>query len=280
MMTEKQYAISEVSELTGVNTVTLRAWQRRYGLLNPKRTPKGHRVYNDDDVNQIKTILTWLDKGVSIGKVKPLLSQPVVELADNETLEGFDSVVANIEAFNKAKLEKQLIQLLKEYPLTLLHKQLLTPLDTHFEQQALPLTSVNYAFWLATLNEVLIGTTHQIKAKSNQQVLVLGLDEKPNYAVALQGLKHKQQGKRVIVLEQFSLDRHGISAVDAMVKQAGVSQVVLVADTALKAKSVSDLQHWLPEFEQVGRYELVGAIAEIHPMLLSSSSEQVASESQ
>ncbi|OOE97942.1 hypothetical protein BZG79_15885, partial [Salinivibrio sp. MA427] len=37
--------ISQVAEQTGVNPVTLRAWQRRYGLLSPARTAKGHRLY-------------------------------------------------------------------------------------------------------------------------------------------------------------------------------------------------------------------------------------------
>lgn len=38
--TEKRYAIGEVSEITGVNSVTLRAWQRRYGLIVPQRTQR------------------------------------------------------------------------------------------------------------------------------------------------------------------------------------------------------------------------------------------------
>ena len=41
---EGSYPIREVSRLTGVNAVTLRAWQRRYGLVQPARTEKGHRL--------------------------------------------------------------------------------------------------------------------------------------------------------------------------------------------------------------------------------------------
>ena len=35
------YPISTVSALTGINPVTLRAWERRYGLIQPHRTDKG-----------------------------------------------------------------------------------------------------------------------------------------------------------------------------------------------------------------------------------------------
>ena len=39
-----------VSSLTGVNSVTLRAWERRYNLIRPQRTAKGHRLYTQRDV--------------------------------------------------------------------------------------------------------------------------------------------------------------------------------------------------------------------------------------
>ena len=39
------FPIRTVSHLTGVNAVTLRAWERRHGLIKPQRTPSGHRLY-------------------------------------------------------------------------------------------------------------------------------------------------------------------------------------------------------------------------------------------
>ena len=44
--------IREVARQTGVNAVTLRAWERRYGLIVPQRTPKGHRLYSAEHVGQ------------------------------------------------------------------------------------------------------------------------------------------------------------------------------------------------------------------------------------
>ncbi|WP_416885617.1 MerR family transcriptional regulator [Marinospirillum sp.] len=70
------YPIREVSRLTQVNTVTLRAWERRYGLIQPQRTPKGHRLYSVEDIERVHRILEWLDKGVSVSQVGELLDQP------------------------------------------------------------------------------------------------------------------------------------------------------------------------------------------------------------
>ncbi len=57
------YSIGEFARLCGINATTLRAWQRRYGLLKPLRTDGGHRLYSDDDVQQALKILDWVKRG-------------------------------------------------------------------------------------------------------------------------------------------------------------------------------------------------------------------------
>ncbi|WP_077954113.1 MerR family transcriptional regulator, partial [Salmonella enterica] len=54
------YSIGEFARLCGINAATLRAWQRRYGLLKPQRTDGGHRLYSDDDIRQALSILDWV----------------------------------------------------------------------------------------------------------------------------------------------------------------------------------------------------------------------------
>lgn len=44
------YRIRTVSELTGVSSATLRAWERRYGVPAPSRTASAYRLYGEDDV--------------------------------------------------------------------------------------------------------------------------------------------------------------------------------------------------------------------------------------
>src|SRR5471030_955900 len=68
--------IRDVARITGVNAVTLRAWERRYGLIVPQRTPKGHRLFSAEHVQRIHNILTWLNRGVAVSQVKQLLGTP------------------------------------------------------------------------------------------------------------------------------------------------------------------------------------------------------------
>jgi len=80
------YSIGDVAERCGINPVTLRAWQRRYGLLKPQRSIGGHRQFDEDDIQRIVEIKRWVDSGVPVGKVKALLEQDEVANHDSWTL--------------------------------------------------------------------------------------------------------------------------------------------------------------------------------------------------
>lgn len=57
--------IGEVARRTGVAVPTLRAWERRYGLLSPARTEGGHRLYSEADIGRVRGMQRLLDEGWS-----------------------------------------------------------------------------------------------------------------------------------------------------------------------------------------------------------------------
>ncbi len=57
--------IGEVSRRTGVAVPTLRAWERRYGLLEPHRTDGGHRLYRERDLQRVRSMQRLLENGWS-----------------------------------------------------------------------------------------------------------------------------------------------------------------------------------------------------------------------
>lgn len=67
------FPIRTVSSLTGINAITLRAWERRHGLIRPMRTKSGHRLYRRSDIDTILRIVALLDRGMSIGQVSQAL---------------------------------------------------------------------------------------------------------------------------------------------------------------------------------------------------------------
>jgi len=67
------YPIRTVSELTGVNAITLRAWETRYGLIEPIRKESGHRMYRQSDINRVNEIVGLTARGIRVGQVKEFL---------------------------------------------------------------------------------------------------------------------------------------------------------------------------------------------------------------
>ena len=50
---------------TGVSTHVLRAWESRYALLSPTRSPGGYRLYAAEDERRVREVLSLRDQGVS-----------------------------------------------------------------------------------------------------------------------------------------------------------------------------------------------------------------------
>jgi len=66
------YRIGAVARLTGISPDTLRIWERRYDIVEPERTPKGGRLYSQQDVTRLTMIKTLVDQGHAISTVANL----------------------------------------------------------------------------------------------------------------------------------------------------------------------------------------------------------------
>jgi MerR family transcriptional regulator, light-induced transcriptional regulator len=63
---DAKYSIKFVSQRTGVQPVTLRAWERRYKILEPSRAENGYRLYSERDVALLVWLKNQVDTGISI----------------------------------------------------------------------------------------------------------------------------------------------------------------------------------------------------------------------
>jgi MerR family transcriptional regulator, light-induced transcriptional regulator len=135
---EELFPIREVSRLTGVNPVTLRAWERRYGLIQPTRTESGHRLYSQANIEAIHSILAWLERGVAVSKVGKILQRnelaqsnasPVYQAVDNgEWGEWQGQIRCALNDFDQTRLEQIYGQVFSTYPLAVAFQDVLMPL--------------------------------------------------------------------------------------------------------------------------------------------------------
>lgn len=134
---EDLFPIREVSRLTGVNPVTLRAWERRYGLIQPTRTDSGHRLYSLADVEAVRSILAWIERGVSVSKVGKLLARsnaakaplaPIIQdVAVGEWSERRAQVRSAVSSLDEAELERVYGQVFSTYSLHVAFADVLMP---------------------------------------------------------------------------------------------------------------------------------------------------------
>jgi DNA-binding transcriptional MerR regulator/methylmalonyl-CoA mutase cobalamin-binding subunit len=88
------YNIKMVSKLVGIPTVTIRAWEKRYEVVVPQRTQSGHRLYSDQDIED----LLWLKKHIDEHGIT--ISQAIKRLRQTrETLDKKVTITVEQSAF-------------------------------------------------------------------------------------------------------------------------------------------------------------------------------------
>jgi methanogenic corrinoid protein MtbC1 len=73
-----------VSRRTGLSRDVLRAWELRYGVVDPERTTGGQRLYSDADIERLRLIQAALEAGRRIGQLAGLSSEELGRLIDED----------------------------------------------------------------------------------------------------------------------------------------------------------------------------------------------------
>lgn len=169
LKTENYFPIRVLAERTGVGHSTLRAWERRYGLLKPHRTPKGHRLYTVEDEQLINRVLGLLKEGHSIssaadylkesmsasavlkGPISPIEKDQPPPARDTPWQGYLEQMIHAVEDFSSERLDSVYNEASSLYPLDVISNQLIVP--------ALAVFGENWSS-----DDVLIGQEHFFSA--------------------------------------------------------------------------------------------------------------------
>jgi len=127
------FPIRTVSELTGVNSITLRAWESRHGLIEPIRKASGHRLYTQEHIDLINRVVGLLDRGMRIGQVKAEIvsgsdsDSSTVDDRQNNWRRYINSMISGIIRFDEHALERTYGDALSHYPVRSVTEKLLAP---------------------------------------------------------------------------------------------------------------------------------------------------------
>ena len=107
MSVDGGHRIGEFARRVGVAPELLRAWEQRYGLLRPERSPGGFRLYGEDDAERVARMRRALDDGLSAAEAArvALASGP----APDRLLEDARArVISAIESYDEAEVQAAL----------------------------------------------------------------------------------------------------------------------------------------------------------------------------
>jgi len=205
---EKLYTIGTVSKLTGVGAITLRAWERRYGLIQPVRKESGHRLYTRRHIDQINRITALTQQGMRISQIhsEMLESSADVEVGPDadKWKDYLDSMMASIISFDEERLEEIYNEALSMYPIGLVTRKLLTPLlvelGLRWESNAGNIAEEHFfAFYLR--NKLGARYHHRSRGSRGPLILVAGLPgEHHEIGLLLFALAAHEAGYRVLPL--------------------------------------------------------------------------------
>ncbi|MEM7159937.1 MAG: MerR family transcriptional regulator [Myxococcota bacterium] len=93
-----KYRINAVSEMTGIPSATLRAWERRYGVPEPRRTESSYRVYSDSDVELICRVRDLGEQGMAPSEAAKLVLADLERQRNAAPANGADPYVGATQA--------------------------------------------------------------------------------------------------------------------------------------------------------------------------------------
>ena len=73
------YRIGAVAKLTGISTDTIRAWERRYGVVEPNRGENNNRCYTERHISKLIRVKRLVDAGQAIGTICRLSDEELVQ---------------------------------------------------------------------------------------------------------------------------------------------------------------------------------------------------------
>lgn len=207
---EKLYTIGTVSRLTGIEPVTLRAWERRYQLIRPVRKQSGHRLYTSRHIDLINHITALTHRGLRISQIRPEMlhpdsgTEPAEAIRFNPWRERLDGVVSATVSFDQDRLEAIYNEALSLHPIELVTRKLLKPalieLGRRWESRRGSVAEEHFfAFFLR--NKLGARFQHQVGRAQGRKLLVAGLPgELHELALLLFALAAMDHGFGIICL--------------------------------------------------------------------------------
>jgi DNA-binding transcriptional MerR regulator len=134
---ENLYSIQFVSNVTGINPHTIRAWEKRYGATKPVRDRNGRRLYSDEEISRLEVLHKLVSQGNSISDIATMAKEDLDKVLKKYSMnEPEGSVSKDVPEINIDESLKNIFMSIKFFKLDVfsheLHKASLALSSTIF----------------------------------------------------------------------------------------------------------------------------------------------------
>lgn len=194
------YTIGDVAERCGINPVTLRAWQRRYGLLKPQRSEGGHRQFDENDIQRIEEIKRWIKSGVPVSKVKAILDNNQDSAAQG-WMPQQEEVMSVLRRARPEELRRKLTCLSQQYAVDDLIDRVYLPVRKRLGMEQVTARMMGSLLDGALIEHV-VGHLNAARAHPGESALLLSWDAQDRAQLWLEAWRLSQQGWHIDILAE------------------------------------------------------------------------------
>ena len=92
-----QFTIRDIENLCGIRAHTLRVWERRYGIVRPRRKESRHRIYDTDDLRHILRISHLYHRGYKISKIAAMSPEEIrTQTLESQNKSNYESLISQL----------------------------------------------------------------------------------------------------------------------------------------------------------------------------------------
>jgi DNA-binding transcriptional MerR regulator len=220
----------------GVSPELLRAWERRYGLLEPARTDGGLRLYSAEDVRRVRAMQAHLQSGLSAAEAAQLARSDegaAAVPADRPALRDAAELRAALDVLDAQGAHLVLDRVLAQYTLETVLVSVVLPylrdLGARWERGEASVVQEHFASNLLRGRLLALGRGWE-RGTGPAALLACAPGEQHDLPLIMFGLALRAQGWRIVFLGADT-------PLDSIAEAAADLQPALVAVSAIRAEA-------------------------------------------
>lgn len=275
-MSGNKYSIKDLENFTLIKAHTIRIWEQRYNLFEPKRTDTNIRYYNDDDLKKILNINLLYNHGNKISKIAALTDPEIISFAKEIIMENhsdfqsdIDFLIVSILNFDKTSINNTLNEKIEELSMEGVYDKIIVPTLMKIGElwQVSSFEIIHEHFFSNLLRDFIIKKTNEL---NNSSDIVKS---------AVLFLHAQEQHELPLLMHQFILTRNGyachyfgqnvpIEEINFALEKIKPQMVVSVFVAQVKEKVFQSLMNNLEEINKTSQVVISGGQLENYPDLI------------